>query len=189
MKRSVLVAAGILLLAVGAGALWAWVSPKPDFVVRGDRSGLPMSSMTQIFGGVGWFIVISSALGLLIALLVWFALPRTRGLGGLAYTVVAATAASWIATESGSLIGDAMTPVINPHRDGRYPTVIDLWLTDATLFGVPAPWILLVCAPGVAALACFFLATASARQDLGVGDLPEPESPRQEPPVTAAAAE
>ncbi|MFT3715410.1 MAG: hypothetical protein QM774_05535 [Gordonia sp. (in: high G+C Gram-positive bacteria)] len=188
MVRALGVAATLLILAVAAGAAWALFAPRPDVVVSGGDAGIPMASVDRIYSGVAVYAVIAAVLGILVALVVWFGMPRTRGPLSVLYTVAAALAGGGIAMAAGTGLAKLRVPELNPHKDGTYPSVIDLWLKNASLANQPAPWLLLVIAPGLAALTCFFLATASNSQDLGVGDGDPADDGFAPIPVTAEGA-
>ncbi|MFM9378094.1 DUF2567 domain-containing protein [Gordonia sp. VNK21] len=173
VRRTALVVAGLLILGVLGGVTWAFTAPTTQITVTDQIVGFTQEQSAGLFGAVAVFVFVSAVLGLLVGLLVWFLLPRSRGLSGLLYAVVAAVAVSAIAMEVGRRIASARYEV-DRHTPGVYDTLGDIWLDGARLGDLPAPWLLLICAPGLAALVYFFLVSAKSDPDLGRGDLPEP---------------
>ncbi|MFT4085680.1 MAG: DUF2567 domain-containing protein [Gordonia sp. (in: high G+C Gram-positive bacteria)] len=172
-KRALGVALVLVVLGVLTGVLWAFITPTAPITVTTGGLSFNGVQSAEIFSGVAVFASLAFGFGLITALLVWFGLPQTRGVSGLAYCTVATLAGSGLAMSAGTSIVDRRFPGVDPHRPGLYPVVGHLWLDDASIWGVPTPWLLLICAPTVAVLVYLFLTVAASRPELR----PAPEVP------------
>jgi len=181
---------GLLILAVAAGVLWAFTAPVVTQTVTEEISGFALDQTREFFGSVVVFAFISVGLGLIIGAAVWFGMPRNRGLGGLAYAVVASLAVAAIAMDVGQRVATMRFGSPDLNTPGEYKTISGAWLDGASLWGISAPWLALTIAPGLATLFYFFMVGASSSPDLGRGDLPVPApAPVYVPPQNLAPGE
>ncbi|MFT3662075.1 MAG: DUF2567 domain-containing protein [Gordonia sp. (in: high G+C Gram-positive bacteria)] len=175
---ALLVGVGMLVLGAAAGTLWAFTTPVATVEVTGDGVAFSAAQTARLFGGVAVFGLIAAGLGLLIGVLVWVLLTKARGPAGVLFAVVGAASSSGIAMQVGESIAAARFPGIDAHTVGTYRMTGGLWLTDAALAGLPTPWLLLTCAPGMAALV-YFIGTAGASDT--ADDEPESSDPATAP--------
>lgn len=162
----------LLLLGVGSGVLWAFVTPYATVEVTAEGGGFSAPELAHLFGGVAVFALIAFALGLVCGGVAWGALRAVRGPAGLVYAMVVAAGASAVGMQVADFVVRRRFPPIDPHEPGIYHAAGSLWLTDASLGFLPAPWLLLVCAPGMAALS-YFVCVA------GTGDAALPGDPAE----------
>lgn len=161
LRRSYGVLIALVVLGVLAGVLWAFITPTATITTRADgRQIAPAAELAHLFGGVAVFSLLAFALGLVCGAVVWFVLAHLRGWLGLLVAVLTALLASGIALEVGIQIARVRYPS-DLDQAGPHQLVGDLWLDGAHLGSLSAPWVLLVCAPGIAALVYFICAAGS----------------------------
>lgn len=169
--RTAIVAGGLFTLAVVCGLLWVPLSPVMRVTVLPDAMiALSEAEMNKLFGGIGVFALLMFAYGIVCALVSWWGLRRDRGPAGLGFALLSAIGGGAIALSVGNWFAVRIRPQVSASP-GDYQVLPDLWLTNAQLGGVPAPWILLICAPLTTALAYLIALLAARSPDLGVGDL------------------
>ena len=179
--RPLLVAVAFLILGVLLGVLWAFVIPYAEVTVTERGLAFPAPQSALLFSGPAVFALLAFGFGAVCALAVWILLRSARGVTGLLFAVALALVASGLAMEVGSAVADARAGGVDPHTPGTYQLVDDLWLTGAGWNVLAAPWLLLICAPGTAALVYFVCAAGS-----GDGAWhPRGQIPPEEPPVGA----
>ncbi|MCK0440914.1 DUF2567 domain-containing protein [Gordonia alkaliphila] len=192
--RPLLVAVVLLVLGALLGVLWASVIPYAELTVTDTTAGMPPSESALLFSGPAIFALMAFAFGAVCGLAVWFVLRPARGVSGLLFAVGLALVASGIAIQVGGAVADARAGDIDPHTPGTYQLVDSLWLTGAGWNALSAPWLLLICAPGVAALVYFVCAAGSSDNAWlpkgqssdgidGADGFPEPAPDMPQPPA------
>lgn len=170
----------LVMLGAALGALWACTTPSALITITDDGEMLAApAEMARIFGGAAYFSLLSFALGIACAVVIWFVCAPLRSWAGLVVAVGTALLAALIGMQVASAIAAARYPAIEVAVPGAHRLVQNLWLSDASLGGVSAPWLLLICAPGLAALTYLICAIAGGDEAF-VTDGP--------PPVTAVGA-
>ncbi len=160
-RRPLLILLAMVLLGALAGVAWAFLTPYGTVTVTADGIDFPPAQSARLFGGVPVFALLAAILGVICGLTVWLALRAIRGLPGLLYAVLLAAFSSFVALDVALRVGARRFPDVDVHAPGIYRAVGDLWLSGASWSGVAAPWLLLICAPGVAALTYFFVVAGS----------------------------
>lgn len=178
------IAALLALVAVGAalGVLWAFTTPTAQITLTdgGDLLAAP-AEMAHLFGGAAYFALLCFALGIGCAVVVWFAAAPLRGWAGLVVAVGTAALAGLVGLQVAMAIAASRYPPIDTAVPGTARLVQNLWLDDAALGGLAAPWLLVICAPGLAALTYLICAVVGGDEAFVAGD----DAPA--PQVTAVA--
>lgn len=151
----------LLLLGVLVGVVWAYLTPTAQVAVSDAGMAIPPEESAHLFGGPAAFALAALILGLVCGLTVWFTMPAVRGPLGLVYGVLVALVASGIGMQVGEAVAGRLHPGIDPHRPGTYSAVESLWLEGAGWHSIATPWLLLICAPGTAALAYLICAAGA----------------------------
>lgn len=170
-------AGGLLLLGALTGVLWSFVTPYATVTVTADGLNFSAAQTGELFGAVAVFAFLAFGLGAICGLTVWFVLREARGLAGLGYAALVATVSGWAALQVAQLIADTRFPGVNPHEPGVYRLVGDLWMSDASLGSLPAPWLLIICSTGLAVVAYFVCIAGSSDAALPEAALQHPEVP------------
>lgn len=154
-------AVSLLILGVLTGVAWALLTPAAEVTVTDAGVAVPPDQSALLAAGPVTFALASLLLGVVCGVGVWFVMPGIRGPVGLGYGTFVALVASGLGMEVGNTIAGRLYPGINPHAPGTYRMVESLWLSDTAWGSVPMPWLLLICAPGMAALAYLICAAGS----------------------------
>ncbi|NUR90405.1 MAG: hypothetical protein HOY71_40545, partial [Nonomuraea sp.] len=88
-------------LAVPAGLIWSWVSPRAPYQVTGEGTVLADPSTQALIAADGWFTVITGAIGLIGGAVAWFVrrdLSVALVLGLCAGGVIGAYVTRWTGT-------------------------------------------------------------------------------------------
>lgn len=168
VRRVVVVAVALLVLAAVVGWLWVLLSPAPEIIVDHPNSGRYASEAdpAKLFAGVAIFGLLNLGLGVVIALVSWFGLRFTRGPAGLTFVTVMSLATSALALKIGTALGRQIRGEIDLSVPGDYRGTVNLWLDGS----VGPSWLLLICAPTAAVLVYLICVLSSSRADLGIGD-------------------
>ncbi|GAA3964221.1 DUF2567 domain-containing protein [Gordonia caeni] len=166
----------LLLLGVLSGVLWAYLTPTAEVTVTDRGMAIPPEESAHLFGGPATFALTALVLGLVCGLTVWFAAPGVRGPIGVGYGVLVALVASGIGLEVGEAVAGRLYPGVDPQQAGTYRVVESLWLSDTGWRSIEMPWLLLICAPGTAALA-FLICAAGAGDRAWTRGRPETVEP------------
>jgi len=155
-----LVVSGVSVL-VGLLAAVVWAAVAPRVVLRSATDGVELDPFTveALFGADAWFVVVTSAAGLILALASWV---RTRddGVGALVGLVVGGFLAALVVWKVGHWLGpDPGAPAEGATREGP----IDL-RTKAALF----------CWPVAATVGYFALTAGWSRGTVAATEVPEP---------------
>jgi len=123
LKARLLVAAGVAvvvaLLGFPLGWLWSSVAPWLPVRVSGNELFYAEPEGEQRAAAEGWFIVLSIGAGIVVALVVWFALRRFRGSLTIAGLAIGSTIAGWLAWRFGHNIGRSTANNLARHaKDG-----------------------------------------------------------------------
>ncbi|WP_162138701.1 DUF2567 domain-containing protein [Gordonia hirsuta] len=154
---------GLAVLGALGGVLWAFLVPTAQVRVTADGSvSLPPAQLARLFDGVAIFALLAFGLGLICGAVIWFAHRQVRGWFGLLTAVVMALLSSSIAMDVGLRVARARYSADDPSAPGVRHLLPDLWLEGAGWNSMPAPWLLLTCAPGLAALTYLILAVSAA---------------------------
>lgn len=143
------------MVALGAalGALWAFTTPTAQITITADGDVLASpAEMAHLFSGAAYFALLGFALGIGCAVVVWFAAAQLRNWAGLVVAVGTALVSGLIGMQVAMAIASSRYPELDVTVAGGQRLVQNLWFEHATLGGVTAPWLLLICAPGLAAL-------------------------------------
>lgn len=160
---SVVIVAAVTALGAPYGLLWSLLAPDvPLRVVEGGAAyGEPQPE--QLLAADGWFAILAVPFGILVALGVWFAGRRVRGLPALAALTAGAVGAALVAWWLGRQIGlgsfESALAAAEPGTPLQRPpdlSVVDAGWWPPRVFGV-----LLV--PALAAVATYTLAAAWSR--------------------------
>jgi hypothetical protein len=98
-------AAGITLLGLPIGLLWAALAPAVPVRKTADGAALTQAQPEEFIAADGWFTLIGLCFGVATAIAVWLLLRRRRGPFGLTVAVVGALGAAVVAWQVGRRIG------------------------------------------------------------------------------------
>lgn len=145
----------ILLALLGAamGAIWAFTTPTVEVTVTPDGGVLAApAELANFFSGAAYFTLLAFLLGIVCAVVVWFVHSQVRGMVGLVASVGISFIAGAIGLQVGMGIAESRYSSLDAAAPGTQHLVQNLWLADAALGTFAVPWLLLICAPGMAAL-------------------------------------
>ncbi|MDG4832126.1 DUF2567 domain-containing protein [Solwaraspora sp. WMMD1047] len=98
-------AAGITLLGLPIGLLWAALAPAVPVRKTADGAVLTQAQPEEFIAADGWFTLIGLCFGVATAIAVWLLLRRRRGPFGLIVAVLGALGAAVVAWQVGRRIG------------------------------------------------------------------------------------
>jgi hypothetical protein len=102
---ALLVAAAVSAVGAPVGLLWAAVTPRVEIIMSASGPTLADSEPEQYVAGDGWFVFLTVAAGVLLAVLVWLLVRRYRGPVMLVALAVGSVASAVIAAWVGHRIG------------------------------------------------------------------------------------
>lgn len=174
-RRVVAVVVGLLVAAFAVAGLWVWLAPATDLVVghTGDMQFATEADPAKMFDGVAIFAFLAMGLGAVIALVAWFVLRASRGLGGLFFVVLMALATSGLALDLSDRFGRMVNGDVNGLVPGNYQGTVNLWMNS----DLGPSWLLLICAPTVGLVVYLVCVLSSSHADLGRGDGDSAERP------------
>jgi hypothetical protein len=99
------VAVGLAALGLPLGLLWRAVTPKVEFVMTEAGATTTQAEPEGFVAGDGWYVLITFAVGLLAAIVVWALLRRRRGplmlLGLVAGCIAGGALTAWLGHQIG----------------------------------------------------------------------------------------
>jgi hypothetical protein len=98
-------AAGITLLGLPMGLLWAALAPAVPVRKTADGAALTQAQPEEFIAADGWFTLVGLCFGVATAIAVWLLLRRRRGPFGLIVAVLGALGAAVVAWQVGRRIG------------------------------------------------------------------------------------
>jgi hypothetical protein len=103
----VMIATAVVVAALGAplGWLWSVLAPRVGYIKTDGGFLYADSEPEQAMAADGWFLIIGAAAGLVLAVLVWVALRRYRGVAMLAALTVGSLGGAMLAWWLGHRIG------------------------------------------------------------------------------------
>jgi hypothetical protein len=131
------------VLGLPLGLLWSAVAPHLPVEMSADGPVLTSGEPEQFIADEGWYLLLTAAFGILVAVLAWSVLRRYRGVAMLVGVVLGAAVAGVLAWKTGSLLGRSHYVYLKAHapEGTRFLKPVDLRLGGGVLLGglkVPA---------------------------------------------------
>lgn len=95
----------LTLLGAPLGLLWAALAPDVPVIKTADGAVLAQPQPEEFIAADGWFSLLGLGFGVLVAVGVWWLLPRWRGPAGMLVSVIGALGAALLAWAVGRQIG------------------------------------------------------------------------------------
>lgn len=135
-------AAGVLLLAMGLGALggvaWGLLRPAQKVTfMDGGRLGVAHSGLDATFTALLWFTGLALVAGLALGVLAYRRFPRSRGLGMEAWAGVAALAAAALMMVAGNSVAALRQPDYSGANIGDSFDVVPAFGTPVAMLAAP----------------------------------------------------
>lgn len=135
-------AAGVLLLAMGLGALggvaWGLVRPAQKVTfMDGGRLGVAQSGLDATFTALLWFTGLALVAGLALGVIAYRRFPRSRGLGMEAWAGVAALASAALMMVAGNTVASFRQPDYSRANIGDSFDVIPAFGTPVAMLAAP----------------------------------------------------
>jgi hypothetical protein len=177
---------GLVVAAAGLGLGWLWsvLAPRIDVVRVAQGFIYAEAEPEQPVAADGYFAFLGLAAGVVITLLVWFALRRHRGVLMMTALVGGSLVGAWLAWWLGTRIGTAQfdaakaTAAIGAHIRG--PLSLRLTGLDRHALWPPEPTGVIAAQALAAAVTYTLLAGFSAHPNLR-GPTPPPPAPEETP--------
>lgn len=163
MRRAVSrILAGVLIVNMLAGLAWAFIARPVRYVIVDNGLGQSLDGESaNEFGAIGWFVLVSAAIGLVVAIAAW-SYRKQRGIPLL--SVIVATCA--LGSLSMAAIGELVVRLRYPTADD--PKIGAVVSIAPKIFDGSIP-VSLAFEPLIAAVVIFVMAALSPFDDLGSG--------------------